>query len=373
MANYEAFRAMYESRNSKMFRETTGILTWLSDPAQPSFVWQLYHYDLEPNSALYATQKAAEVVHVQLNEADRNIEVVNNQGHPLLDLKLTQSIYRFDGTLDKRQTVSIASVPASTAEKVYTLWVNPHISELYFLKLDLTDAAGKLLSTNFYWQNVAEDDYAGLMNLPIVTLAIQAQSHVSGDQTVLDVTVNNPTPNVALLTHLQLHQQASGQRVLPVFYSDNYLSLAPGESRALTIKQQPRNLAGGAALLVDGYNVDVTPVDGPVAIRLNDNAQPLHWPASNLVPGRRSGQPMIAERGLETSMHAGLYCTCAARGGMASSGEHPHDPRTMSVVGSIVVVPRTRVSFELQGVEQERAPPGTREPPPAGGLTVTPG
>ncbi len=284
MANYEAFRAMYESRNSEMFRGTTGILTWLSEPAQPSFVWQLYHYDLEPNSALYATQKAAEIVHVQLNEAERNVEVVNNQGVSLHDVKLTQSIYRFDGTLDSKKTVSIDSVPASTAQKIYTLWVNPHISELYFLKLDLTDSTGKLLSTNFYWQNVADDNYTGLVNLPIVTLAVQARSHVSEDQTVFDVVVNNPTRNIALLTHLQLHQQATGQRVLPVFYSDNYFSLAPGESRALTITAATEDLAGGAALFVDGYNVNVTPVSGPLAIRLNDNAQPLHWPASNLVP-----------------------------------------------------------------------------------------
>ena len=285
MANYEAVRAMYESRNAEMIRGTTGILPWMSEPAQPSFVWQLYHYDLEPSSALYATQKAAELVHVQLNEANRNVEVINNQGEPLQNVKLTQSIYRFDGTLDKQQTVSIASVPASTAQKAYTLWVNPHISELYFIKLDLTDASGKLLSSNFYWQNVAQDDYAGLAKLPLAKLAIQAQSHVSGDKTVFDVTVKNPTANIALLTHLQLHQKASGLRVLPVFYSDNYLSLAPGESRALTIEANTKDLAGGdAALLVDGYNVDVTPVDGPIAVLLNQNAQPLHWPASNLVP-----------------------------------------------------------------------------------------
>ena len=284
MANYEAFRAMYESRNSEIFRGTTGILTWMSEPAQPSFVWQLYHYDLEPNSALYATQKASEMVHVQLNEAERNIEIVNNQGAPLHDLKLTQSVYQFDGTLDNKKVIAIDAVPASTAQKVDTLWVNSRISELYFLKLDLADANGKLLSTNLYWQNVADDNYTGLANLPTVTLAVQAQSHVSGDQTVFDVVVKNPSPTIALMTHLQLHQQASGQRVLPVFYSDNYLSLVPGESRALTIQAATRDLAGGAALMVDGYNVNVTPVSGPVAIRLNENAQPLHWPASNLVP-----------------------------------------------------------------------------------------
>ena len=60
MANYEAFRAMYEGRNASFFIPFTGVITWMSNPAQPSFVWQLYHHDLEPNSALYAVQKACE-------------------------------------------------------------------------------------------------------------------------------------------------------------------------------------------------------------------------------------------------------------------------------------------------------------------------
>jgi beta-galactosidase/beta-glucuronidase len=34
LANYEAFRAMYEGRNAKLFAPTTGIMTWMSNPAQ---------------------------------------------------------------------------------------------------------------------------------------------------------------------------------------------------------------------------------------------------------------------------------------------------------------------------------------------------
>ncbi len=52
MANYEAFRAMYEGRNAQLFHPTTAVITWMSNPAQPSFVWQIYHYDLEPMSSL---------------------------------------------------------------------------------------------------------------------------------------------------------------------------------------------------------------------------------------------------------------------------------------------------------------------------------
>lgn len=84
---------------------------------------------------------------------------------------------------------------------------------------------------------------------------------------------------------MQLHQKKSGRRVLPVFYSDNYVSLAPGESATITVEAATKDLQGDLPLIeVDGYNVDVKPVDGPVAITTNVNAQPFHWSASNIVP-----------------------------------------------------------------------------------------
>jgi len=55
----------------------------------------------------------------------------------------------------------------------------------------------------------------------------------------------------------------------------------------VTIEAATKDLQGDEPLVeVDGYNVDVAPVDGPVSVALNQNAQPSHWPASNIVPQR---------------------------------------------------------------------------------------
>jgi len=284
LATYEAFRAMYEGRNSEMFKTTTGVITWMSNPAQPSFVWQLYHYDLEPNAALYAAKKASEPVHVQLNEALRGIEVVNNRPEALKDLKLEVMMYRFDGQPDFQRVYSIAEVPGETTQKVAQA-PNAYDTALFFIKLNLRDAGGTLLSTNFYWQQVAQDQFGGLQDLPPVTLDAKADAHTEGDNTLLTVTLANNTSHIALMSHLQLHQKKSGKRVLPVFYSDNYLSLIPGESTTVTIEAATKDFQGDDPLIeVDGYNVDVKPVDGPVSIATNVNAQPSHWPESNIVP-----------------------------------------------------------------------------------------
>jgi mannosylglycoprotein endo-beta-mannosidase len=288
LATFEAFRAMYEGRNSEMFKATTGVITWMSHPAQPSFVWQLYHYDLEPNAALYAVKKACETVHVQFNEENREIEVVNNRPDALSALQVKALIYRFDGTLDSQKTYPVAQAPGSGTIKVAPIEVGARISPLYFIKLELSDGSGQLLSSNFYWQHVAQDQFEGLMQLPTVMLDAEASAHAEGDKTIVTVTLHNNTSHVALLSHLQLHQQKSGRRVLPVFYSDNYISLLPGESSTVAVEAATQDLQGDSPLIeLDGYNVDVKPVDGPVSIVANVNAQPSHWPASDIVPEGR--------------------------------------------------------------------------------------
>jgi len=291
LATYEAFRAMYEGRNPGMFQNTTGVITWMSHPAQPSFVWQLYHYDLEPNAALYGAKKASETVHVQLNEANFDIEVVNNKPEPLSGLSVKVVVYNLDGTISEgeehatHETFAVASVPASSTVKAGQITTSTRVSPVYFVKLELTDAAGKLLSQNFYWQHVAQDQFEGLKDLPPVKLDMEASAQASGENTVITLTLHNNTKNVALMTHLQLHQKKSGKRVLPVFYSDNYISLVPGESATVTIEAATKDLQDDAPLVeVDGYNVDVATVDGAVSIAPNVNAQPMHWPATNIVP-----------------------------------------------------------------------------------------
>ncbi|MCL2660258.1 MAG: glycoside hydrolase family 2 [Acidobacteriaceae bacterium] len=284
MANYEAFRAMYEGRNADMFKKSTGILTWMSHPAQPSFVWQLYHYDLEPNASLFAAKKASETIHVQLNEANGSIQVVNNTPDTLSGLNVHATIYGLDSKVSFEKTYTV-NAPGSTTVNVAQL-ESGATTPVHFVKLDLTGKDGHLLSTNFYWRNsVDQDDFTALAKLPVARIEVAADTKVDGENTLLTVTLHNPTDTIALLTHLQLHQEKSGKRVLPVFYSDNYITLVPGEERTVTVQAATKDLAGEAPLiLVDGFNVDVKPMEGTDPVRLNLNAQPSHWPKSNLVP-----------------------------------------------------------------------------------------
>ncbi len=183
LANYEAFRAMYEGRNAKLFNPTTGVLTWMSNPAQPSFVWQLYHHDLEPNSSMFAVKKAAELVHIQLNESNGDVEVINNLDVPLTNARAHLSIYNLDGSVAYQHDFDVLAA-ASMATKLGSVEWPASLSAVHFVKLELRDAAGKVLSENFYWRALPEhqDDLTALGSLPAITLGCEGDAPRCGGQ-----------------------------------------------------------------------------------------------------------------------------------------------------------------------------------------------
>ena len=229
LANYEAFRAMYEGRNAKLFHPTTAILTWMSAPAQPSFVWQIYHYDLDPMSSLFAVMHASELVHIQFNEATDVLQVINNLPEPVKEATARVSIYNLDGTLASRNEIKV-DAPSSSATSLGAVQFPAALSPVHFLKLELLNAQGQVISNNFYWRAPLEqpDDFTALNSMPAVRVDATVESADAEGKRTVTVTLRNPSKNVALMAHLQLRRAKSGERVLPAFYRRGNYRFASG-------------------------------------------------------------------------------------------------------------------------------------------------
>jgi len=61
---------------------------------------------------------------------------------------------------------------------------------------------------------------------------------------------------VAFFNRISLLDPATGKRVLPVFYSDNYISVLPGESRTIELEYIPVAGAQAPVVSVRGWNVE---------------------------------------------------------------------------------------------------------------------
>jgi len=276
MINYECYRAIFEGRNSKLFNNASGVLLWMSNPCQPSFVWQLYSYDLEPNGAEFGTEKACEPIHIQMNPNNGQIQVINNTPRQLANVHARVTIYDLKGAkvqiLEQQLTAgSSAATDALTAPAP-----GEHAGPVEFVKLELTDRSGKLLSDNFYWRTSnGSTDFTALNALPKAGLSVSTEPLSNGRTTRIAVTLKNPTKTVALMTHLQLRTALTGDRVLPVFYSDNYISLLPGESTRIMVECATEDLKGQApSIVLDGWNTVVAEGGGggEIVVSTNDAA-----------------------------------------------------------------------------------------------------
>jgi hypothetical protein len=278
LANYEAFRAMYEGRFAKLFHPATGVITWMSNPAQPSFVWQLYSYDLEPNASFFAARRACEPVHVQMNQDNWRVMVINNTPQTLKHLKAKVLVFDLDGTLKYSHIDKITAAPSAATDAGEIGFPNK-LSAVHFVKLELRDAWSHLISENFYWRAATNqpENFQALNELPPVPLEICAKHITKDGKCLINVSMHNPTQSIALMAHLQLRQAHSGRRVLPVYYSDNYISLLPGETKTLTIEAASADLDGDTPLLaVDGWNIAVNTAfaaKSPVPVIVNTEAQ----------------------------------------------------------------------------------------------------
>jgi Tol biopolymer transport system component len=281
LANYEAFRAMYEGRLAKLFKPCTGVLTWMSNPAQPSFVWQIYSCDLEAFSSLFAARKACEPVHIQMNQSNFHLMVINNTTTQLDDLVARVSVFNLDGTLKYSHDTKIVVAPPSSATDAGPIDWPTDLSPVHFVKLQLLAPYLAEISNNFYWRALPEHpgDFTTLDQMPTVYLNAKITRQDQDGKCLLNIELSNPSHNIALMTHLQLRRRSAGVRVLPTWYNDNYISLVPGETRTISVEAASSDLAGDEPMIdVDGWNVNVVPDTfdspaGPASIEPNIDAR----------------------------------------------------------------------------------------------------
>jgi exo-1,4-beta-D-glucosaminidase len=275
---YEGQRAMFEAYGRNKY-QSTGIIQWMLNNAWPGLIWHLYSYDLRPAGGYFGSKIALEPVHVQFSYDDRTVAVVNGTQATQSGLKLVAKLYDFSGTEKFSREASI-DVAADGVTKSIALPEPSDISSSYFLNLRLFNSAGELVSHNFYWLSTKPDeldyaktewyytpqtsfaDFSALQQLPKASL--RAAFHPiskSEHDAAFHVLVENTGKGVAFLTRLRLVKGKKQSEILPVFWSDNYISLLPGERREVTVSVRQSDLAGAQpTLLVDGYNSAVATV-----------------------------------------------------------------------------------------------------------------
>jgi hypothetical protein len=131
------------------------------------------------------------------------------------------------------------------------------------VKLELRNASQAPVSDNFYWLGADNASYRRLNRLPAASLLLTAKSTRAGENISVRVQMRNTGSVVSLANKLTLLNAADGSRILPVYYSDNYVSLLPGERREIEVEYPLKASKEASQLAIRGWNAarQVVPVE----------------------------------------------------------------------------------------------------------------
>ena len=251
--NYDGYRSLFESRSP--YRR--GLLLWMSHPAWPSMAFCTYDWYLDATASYYACRKACEPLHVQWNPYAERVEVVNYCAGDRTGLRTVALLYDMDGVLVSTQEAVLDAREDSTQQPFGIDFSaagfapgDTTAAGVCYLRLLLYDGE-TLVSHNDYVLPQKTDNLQKLNLLP--DAVIRCDTRLSADGPGGSVVVTNTSETPALMLHF-VARRSDGSRILPAYWSDNYIHLMPGETRTLAFTL-PDDGTSTVRVDVTGFNL----------------------------------------------------------------------------------------------------------------------
>ncbi len=233
LLNHDVYRACLESVNSQLWKNSSGILLWKSNSSWPSMVWQVYDWYLQAHGGFYGIRKSAAPLSCQFNRKSHKIELINASLEAREQIHVSSVLYneKLEAFWESAETIDLGE------NSVYELnEVVPVTEDLCFLKIKMRSPSGVPLTDNFYWLST-KNDFKSFNHLPVPDISIETEKIESSEAYIAyTVQVSNTGNSIALMTNLKLVDPVSGLEILPCFWSDNYLSLLPGEQKSVRVR-----------------------------------------------------------------------------------------------------------------------------------------
>jgi exo-1,4-beta-D-glucosaminidase len=273
LMNYELMRPMFEAFQCNK-GTATGVIQWMLNSAFPSLYWQLYDTYLTPNGAYYAVKKRCEPLHALYNYGENSVFIVNDF-HTQKNVQISIRLFDIKSCERFSKVLNILAPPDSSTF-VMKLPEDCVLGSTYFLDLRLAESGGEAIGSNFYWLSDKKDvldydakvgdfgfytpskefaDFTSLANLPFPRIDATESYIEDSEDRIYTVSLVNDNQEIAFFLVLDLVEKNKRETLTPVFWSDNYFSLMPFESRTITGKVKKSQLSQGQyEVRIQGWN-----------------------------------------------------------------------------------------------------------------------
>lgn len=264
-------KSIWEVWNENKFsygdRYCSGLLFWYHNSPTRQVCGRMWDWSLEPTASLYHTQNALEPLHAQFDYLKNTVSVYNDYFRSFTNYKITAEVYDLNSKKISSQSKIVATIPPDAVlTDLVKLDFTKALTSIQFIKLSIDDESGKTITGSFYWRS--NDKYLGkqtltgpatggfeaLSSMKKVTLQAKMNTIKKDRSYFIELSIKNTSGNIAFFTQLQL-LDLNGKPVRPSFYTDNFFSLLPGESKEIEIETSVENIRPGAKIVVKGWNI----------------------------------------------------------------------------------------------------------------------
>ena len=272
MMDYEATRAEFEGFSAlwNAERPATGAIYWMLNDAWPGLHWNQFDYYLHPGGSYFGTKVGSRKEHVAFDYLNKNVWLINHSLDSNGPRTVEIELMNLEGKSLSQQKIK-TSTKANTAANIGDVAGMDKLKEVAFLRLVLYGADGESLSRNVYWITNSVDvlnwdksswfstpvtdyvDYTALSSLKAAKIVATSSAHQKTESAAKrhTVTLENRSDVPAFFIRLNL-ADSHGEDVVPVTWSDNYVTLWPHENLSLDVDD---GAGDGAVVQVSGWNV----------------------------------------------------------------------------------------------------------------------
>ena len=230
--NANGYRAMFEAATHRMWDITSGVMIWKLNSCEPMVLWQIYDWYLNQNAAYYFTQKALEPIHIQMNASDSRISIINAGFTSRKEYVASTKVIDFNLQTKWSKTDTL-SIEADKYKELYAIPRIKGLTPVYFVKLELRNKKGELVSDNLYWLSSENPvNFKDLGKIENVSLQVKASFKETDGEIHITVHLKNTGNKLSFFNRLAIIRR-NGEEVLPTFWNNNYISLFPGEEKTI--------------------------------------------------------------------------------------------------------------------------------------------
>ncbi|WP_300596859.1 glycoside hydrolase family 2 TIM barrel-domain containing protein [Niabella sp.] len=253
LVNYDQYRTLIEGFIGHQWDWYTGVIIWKTQNPWTALRGQMYDYYLDPNACLYGLRTGNQPLHGMFNFGDSSVYIANNTWEKKDNLMLVIKAFNMEGKEHLITQVFCEAIPqnAKRIMSVKEAIKKMGAAEGLFLTIQLLDADKTMIDENTYWLPDQNGNYTGLNQMPSSRVRVQCKKIADGK---IDVLLENPEgAPLAFFNRLSVINTQTGKRLLPSFYSDNYVTVLPGTRKEIQITY-PKS-APDIAVSVFGWNL----------------------------------------------------------------------------------------------------------------------